>query len=257
MKNTPAGSAQPTKQQQTELKIIGAGFGRTGTSSFQAALGILGYNCYHMRETVKNKGHSQFWLNAALGMPVDWNFVFAKYDATCDWPSTPYYKELMAAYPHAKVILTTRDPEKWYKSMSDTIFMVSQAVPKPLFAGFLFPFITTQFTMIRTTLENDFGKGRFGDREHVIKVYRDHIAEVRHVVPKGKLLEFSVTEGWEPLCKFLGHPVPDVPFPNTNDTKMFQAVVWRMRVFIYTVDAVTAAALVGMIAYAVQKIRQG
>lgn len=35
-------------------------------------------------------------------------------------------------------------------------------------------------------------------------------------MPKDQLLEFRVQEGWDPLCKFLGQPVPSQPFPMTN-----------------------------------------
>lgn len=51
-------------------------------------------------------------------------------------------------------------------------------------------------------------------------VYREHYAMVRRVTPKEKLLEYRLGEGWEPLCRFLGKEVPDVPFPKVNDAEV-------------------------------------
>lgn len=48
-------------------------------------------------------------------------------------------------------------------------------------------------------------------------VFQEHYNMVRQLVPDDNLLEWNVHEGWGPLCKFLGHEVPDLPFPRTND----------------------------------------
>jgi Sulfotransferase domain len=92
------------------VKVIGAGFGRTGTSSIKAALEVLGFGpCYHMSEMVKNPDHLKAW-GAARGEPVDWREVMKGYEATMDWPWCTYYKDLMRAFPDAKVLLSVRDP---------------------------------------------------------------------------------------------------------------------------------------------------
>ena len=102
------------------MKVIGAGFGRTGTLSLKAALERLGFDpCYHMVELPK-QGHGPFWKEAARkrarGEPVDWDAVFGDYRATVDFPGADFYAELVEAYPEAKVVLTVRDPHKWYDS---------------------------------------------------------------------------------------------------------------------------------------------
>jgi len=94
------------------LQIIGAGFGRTGTLSTYTALKELGYPCYHMFEVLKNKNnktHLDFWNNVANspeGQQHDWNAVFKHYTATIDNAASCVWRELMQAYPNAKVLLT-------------------------------------------------------------------------------------------------------------------------------------------------------
>ena len=103
------------------LKIIGAGFGRTGTTSLKAALEQLGYaKCHHMTEVLMNPSQAAGFLNAWHGNPVDWDQLFDGYQATTDWPACTYYQQLMAKYPDAKVILSLRDPERWYITLKES-----------------------------------------------------------------------------------------------------------------------------------------
>ena len=105
------------------LEVIGAGFGRTGTMSLKVALEDLGYGpCYHMIELFEHPNHVERWEVAVRGEPVDWEEMFAGYRATVDWPGAAFFKELSERYLEAKVILTVRDPERWYESARDTIF---------------------------------------------------------------------------------------------------------------------------------------
>jgi Sulfotransferase domain len=112
------------------LKIIGAGFGRTGTWSMQYALNQLGFPCYHMSEVVlnkANKSHLNFWrkvANSPPGAQQDWEQVFAKYSAAFDNPACCVWRELRVAYPDAKVLLTLHPlgAETWYESTIATIY---------------------------------------------------------------------------------------------------------------------------------------
>ena len=195
---------------------MGTGFGRTGTLSLKAALAELGLGpCYHMTEVFQHLEHIPLWSAAAHGKPTDWNALFAGYGSTVDWPSTRFWRELIHAYPDAKVIHTERDPEVWWKSYSQTIAPALQdsAIPPPLQPW------TDMANLIVT--EQTFG-GR-NDKDHVLSVYNAHNAEVRRVVPANRLLVYDVAQGWEPLCGFLGRPVPATPFPKTNSTAEFQA----------------------------------
>ncbi|MGH8149240.1 MAG: sulfotransferase family protein [Steroidobacteraceae bacterium] len=196
------------------LDVIGAGLGRTGTTSLKVALEQLGFSrCHHMSELIRHPEQAPLWDRAAAGEPVDWEEVLAGYRATTDWPACHFYKALAQRYPRAKVILTVRDPERWFQSTQATIFnpdFLATASEMP-HGGF-----------VRNVLFSVFDE-RMHDREHLIEVYERHNAEVRRAIAPGRLLVYEVKEGWEPLCRFLGVPVPSGPFPRVNTTEDFVA----------------------------------
>jgi hypothetical protein len=194
------------------LKIIGAGFGRTGTASAKAALETLGFGpCYHMKELFTDPSRLRGWLRAAAGEPVDWAEVFAGYAATVDWPGAAFWRELAEAYPEAKVLLTVRDPDRWYDSVAGTIYRT-----RGLGDSVLPPELRAQPRLVEELVWQGTFDGRFEDRDHAVGVYRAHIAEVRATVRADRLLEYDVAQGWEPLCAFLGAGIPDAPFPHLN-----------------------------------------
>jgi hypothetical protein len=201
------------------LKVIGAGFGRTGTHSLKIALEMLGFApCYHMVEVFSHPGHSEMWEEAALGRAIDWKALLEPYKAAVDWPSSYFWRELAALYPEAKIILTERDAEAWYKSISQTIF---DFMMREVDDSKLDPVHRAQRKMGRTIVAEKVFGGRF-DKQHVIDVYRRNGEAVRREVPPERLLEFDAPQGWKPLCDFLGVPVPDAPFPLTNTTEEFR-----------------------------------
>lgn len=210
------------------MKIIGAGFGRTGTLSLKAALETLGFGpCYHMVEVFENVSHIALWQALAEGKVVDWQAVYGKYNAAVDWPTCAFYESLRRFYPEAKVLLTVRDPEKWYASVRNTIYGVGKGNgngdgPAP-------PPLMQQFAQMVNTLiwQGTFG-GRFEDKRYTIDVYKQHNERVKARVPADKLLVFDVQEGWEPLCAFLDVPVPDGPFPRLNDSASFPEMAARV-----------------------------
>jgi sulfotransferase family protein len=194
------------------LKIIGAGFGRTGTASTKAALETLGFGpCYHMTELFADPTRLQGWLRATAGETVDWAEIFAGYAATVDWPGAAFWRELIEAYPEAKVLLTVRDPDRWYDSVAGTIYLT-----RDIDTADASPALRDQLRMVNELVWQGTFDGRFEDRDHAIGVYRAHLAEVRATVPAGRLLEYDVAQGWDPLCAALGVAVPDEPFPHLN-----------------------------------------
>ena len=70
---------------------------------------------------------------------------------------------------------------------------------------------------------------RLDDREAAIAAYERHNAEVRRRAPKERLVEWSPGDGWEPLCRALGVPVPDAPFPHANSTEEFLGRLANLR----------------------------
>jgi hypothetical protein len=193
------------------LHVIGAGLGRTGTLSLKLALEQLGFGpCYHMTEVRADPARLEHWNRIAAGEQVDWEEVFRGYGATVDWPACNYWRELMERYPDAKVILTRRDPDAWFRSTQATIFsdhIQNEAPPS-----------------VVKILTDVVGKD-LKDRERCIAAYERHNASVRAGVAADRFLEFDPKQGWEPLCAFLGVPVPDAPFPSVNTTEQFRAMV--------------------------------
>ncbi|WP_411289356.1 sulfotransferase family protein [Phenylobacterium sp.] len=202
------------------LSVIGAGFGRTGTLSLKLALEELGFGpCYHMMEVFKNPSAFGWWEAAADGGPVDWARIFEGYRSTVDWPNATFYRELAEAYPEARVILTERDPETWFASTQATIFAreIDPATEDPF------------ERMILKVVYGLFDR-RMHDKDHVISVFKAHNARVREVIAPERLLVYEVTQGWAPLCEFLGVPVPDGPMPKVNARENFPRDIGRAAV---------------------------
>ena len=208
------------------LKVVGAGFGRTGTLSLKNALEKLGCGpCYHMMEVFPRPDHVAMWHRLAFEHSMDWDLLFRDFQATVDWPSARWWREIAAHYPEAKVLLSVRDPEAWYKSMIDTIYQpmkwpVPDSVPE---------LVRLQNEMARKAILEETFDNRFEDKAHAIDVFNRHTQEVRDTIEPARLLVFDVKEGWAPLCRFLAVPIPDEPFPRLNDTASTQAMIQRLR----------------------------
>jgi hypothetical protein len=231
------------------LRVIGAGFGRTGTSSLKRALELLGFDpCYHMEEVIRNPPHVPVWEAASTGQSVDWKQLFDGWGAAVDFPAALYYQELMEAYPDAKVVLSTRDPEAWYTSMSQTIHPMLSRFPNR-YVGPWLPFVGGPFrAMGQTRLRREL-LDRFADRDHVLEVFRAREAEIQRVVPPERLLVYEVKQGWEPLCRFLDMPVPDVPFPRVNDAATFRRRANGVTALSWAVVLAPLVALAGLVAW--------
>lgn len=201
------------------LKVVGAGFGRTGTNSLKLALEQLGFGpCHHMFEVRDNPRQLPFWQAAARGEIMDWDEVFAEYNASVDWPSAHFWREIADHFADAKVLLSVRPAESWFKSVHSTIYpsMMKRKDDPP---GVNLDRRNMAFEIV----VNQTFDGRLEDKAHALGVYEAHIAEVQRSIAPERLLTFDVAEGWKPLCAFLEVPVPEEPFPRTNSTEEFQA----------------------------------
>lgn len=188
------------------LQLIGAGLGRTGTASLKIALEALGLGkCYHMGEVLMNQSHIGLWSEAADGN-ADWEQLFDGYGAAVDYPACAFWRELADYYPSAKVLLSVRDAERWFESTQATIFS-----PKFVEWGKSSPF----GRMAEKAVFADFGDHRH-DRDFMVPYFERRTEEIKAALPEDRLLVYEVKQGWEPLCEFLGVPVPDRPFPRVN-----------------------------------------
>jgi hypothetical protein len=224
--------------------VVGAGFGRTGTMSLKVALEELGFGpCYHMTEVFEHPEHVGQWEAAREGR-ADWEELFRGYRAAVDWPAAAFYDDLMERYPEAKVILTVRDPDSWYDSARSTIYNVQSIASSPLLslAGLLVPRVRQMKRVARMASDlvwGDVFDGRFEDRRYAIEVFDRWNDEVRKRVQAERLLVYEVREGWDPLCDFLGVPVPEgEPFPHLNEAEAFRKRIRRL-------TTLASAALIG------------
>jgi len=199
------------------LKVIGSGFGRTGTMSMKLALETLGFGtCHHMEEVFEHPEQVPHWQAALRGEPVDWHALFAGYGAAVDWPSAHYWRELAEVFPEARIVHTVRSPESWWASYSETIMkFIGIGVTQD--AGFVRDM--SQWTM-KVIGEETFGTD-YTDRDAALRAFDRRIADVAAAIPADRLLIFDVKDGWEPLCDFLGLPVPETAFPRSNDRAEF------------------------------------
>ena len=203
------------------LKVIGAGFGRTGTLSLKHALEKLGFDkCYHMFEVHNNPGHEDLWRRAhsraQKGEAIDWDTLFEGYQASVDWPSCNLWREQLAHFPDAKVILSLRDPDKWYDSVMATIYRVSsQGLNAQEEAA------RARAEWVYEIIWDRLFHQRMNDREYVKQIFNEHNEQVKKEVPPEKLLVFEASDGWQPLCKFLDVPVPYEPYPRVNTSEEF------------------------------------
>ena len=199
------------------LKVIGAGFGRTGTLSLKAALEQLGFDkCYHMMEVMLHPEHATEWAAAHRGEDIDWDSLLDGYQASVDWPSCNLWREQRAAFPGAKVILSLRDPDRWYDSVMATIYPNSRrAIDSDDASARTFGRWAQELIWDRVF------DGRMEDRAHVTGTFERHNEDVRKSVPEDELLVFEASEGWAPLCRFLDVDVPSTDYPRTNTSEEF------------------------------------
>lgn len=208
-----------TGETPVSLKIIGTGLGRTGTYSLKIALNQIGAGpCHHMEEVLNNMDRQVPLWNAAVEGRPDWQSIYEGYRSAVDWPTCSFYRDLLKEYPDARFILTHRDPGKWADSFGFTIQkFVARRNDMP-------PPVRDWLEMANGAIEKA-GVTTALDRDGLINAFNAHNERVRATIPAGQLLEFEVKEGWEPLCSFLGVPVPDDEFPRTNNREEFWDLV--------------------------------
>jgi len=199
-----------------EIAVVGAGVGRTGTHSLKIALEqLVGGRCHHMVEILGDPSQIPAWMDAIDGKPVDWPAMLSNYRTIVDWPGAAFWPELSKAFPDALVLLSVRDPESWYRSASNTIFLAFDHMP---------PELVPWMDAVRRLMGERFSD-RLDDPTAMMDAFVRHNDAVRAGVPASRLLEWSAGDGWEPICDRLGLPVPAEPFPVTNTTGEFREMI--------------------------------
>ena len=206
------------------LKVIGAGYSRTGTLSLKLALEQLGFGpCFHMVEFISPDYTARrlLWQHADEGKTPDWETIFNGFSSAVDVPACLYYRKLASAYPRAKVILTVRDPAAWYRSARATIAVGQAHAPEGAEHAAKMNAVIVREVGFNILEDLD-------DEARSIALFNRDTEQVRRDIAPERLLVFDVREGWEPLCSFLGARVPKTPFPRTNSTEEFLEAMRRM-----------------------------
>ena len=202
------------------MKLINVGLGRTGTTSLKAALEKLGFApTYHTTDLFTSPRDMNLWAAAMEGQRVDWRTFFAPYEVA-DWPVALLYKDIIRAHPAAKVMLSVRDPAGWFESFSSNL-KLAQTFNPPI----------PQVRLIKRFSEdyviNGFLEGRSDDRAFMLEFFERHTERVKALVGEN-LLIYDVTEGWEPLCRFLAVDVPNEAFPRLNQRSEVKDMIMKL-----------------------------
>ena len=221
----------------------------------RAALYQLGFHdVYHMASLHSNTVvDGPYWeraFEARYGDGTftrdDWDELLNHYQAVCDLPASIFGCELAEAYPEAKVVILNRDPERWYQSVLTSIYTVIKpptafwAKLRMKYRAALDPQAKAMAPVSRNigmrALRYDHGK----EKEKALAWYKRTYDEYRERIPAERRIEFTVKDGWKPLCEHLGVPIPmirdektgemvEAPFPHLNDNDSFHSTIKEMQ----------------------------
>jgi hypothetical protein len=208
------------------MQVIGAGLPRTGTLTQKLALEQLGVGpSYHWVNLIADLDEVELWHRALDGEDV-LGEIFDGYESSVDWPGGFVYRQLAEAHPEAKVLLSVRDADAWEPSYRDTIggFCKGDGLIRHLSDARreIDPRWRRYLELVDRMLWDEmspFGNG--WDPEQMKQQMLAYNESVKEAVPAERLLVWSVSEGWGPLCEFLEVPVPSEPLPHANDRETF------------------------------------
>lgn len=235
-----AATTTPAAKPQREMKVLALGPMRTGTASIAEALTILGYkDVYHGIKALDDMDDWAILDRAAdasfpvlptyTGKPFtreQWDELWGHCEAVTD-VAAAFAPQLIEAYPDAKVLLVVRDFDKWWKSLNESVIgnlwstfgQFSISVIEPLVGSY--SGVASRKQLLGLFEAHNVEELRANARE----AYDRHHRTIREMVPPGQLLEYTMGEGWEPLCDFLDKPEPDVEFPWVNEAEELRRVI--------------------------------
>ncbi|XP_023340279.1 uncharacterized protein LOC111710426 [Eurytemora carolleeae] len=222
--------------------LIGAGLPRTGTMSTRAALqNLLKGKIHHMATVMSERlDKHDFWKKAVAKQVStnDWQETLSEYRGGVDYPISFFYKEIMEAFPNAKVLLNVRDPIKWYESVKNSIFrlhMTARCWPCTWFTALIGQAESIELVAQLSELIPSYSSEEMSmfsavaaGQSQAVQFWTEHVNQVKSTVPADRLLVWDVREGWEPLCQFMDLPIPDEPFPRVNDTASIEGARKRI-----------------------------
>ncbi|PSK58646.1 hypothetical protein B9Z65_6661 [Elsinoe australis] len=232
------GNAPSNPVPSTPLRVLGIGLSRTGTSSLSAALNILFAGpVYHSGTQIMLGPTTEMttWTKVLSTIPIPAphtpepspalpliHDLLDGYVAATDAPLNGLVPQLLELYPDALFVCTVRDPDAWTRSMVG----LSHAATMKFLAAVLWPLAYMRPLVPYVKVLERQWLALYGESVPLTrKTYDAHLAWVREVVPRDRLLEFDVRDGWGPLCAKLGLEVPDVEFPRLNDSDAIDHVI--------------------------------
>ncbi|WP_420862173.1 sulfotransferase family protein [Algirhabdus cladophorae] len=178
--------------------IFGIGLSKTGTTSLNDALEVLGYKPFHLPPIA----------HVEAGQIVSqWPTWVYKYNALTDLTVAVLHRELAQEFPNARFIYTRRDMASWLNSCRRHM---SQE-------------LADMRVVQKQTYLNDLSDAFYGSHIYNEASYR--AAYERHEADvmaqhsgNANFMDYDLIggEGWEPLCAFLGKSTPSAPFPVAN-----------------------------------------
>ena len=249
------------------MKIIGAGFCRTGTMSTRQALVDLGFDpCFHMADVHRNRlaylfihfleGNRKPLLEYLAKNPVQ---------AAVDFPMSAIVDQMLEYYPDAKILLNIRDSSTaWVKSYRESVYLVS-TLPSYVRINWLvggWVWTRSEYTHVHihelmfqriiecgnSVSETKLEKFNWNFTDAQFKqMYSNWIEYIVQTVPAEKLLIYNVKQGIEPLAVFCNVPVPKYLMPNCNASKSFQFYVTVLKTVAKVLYCLITCLLAGLI----------
>lgn len=211
------------------LEIIGTGLARTGTMSLKMALEHLtGDKCFHMIELLKAPKRIEIVKKGYKTNTIEWEKFYEGYSSAVDYPTCLYYKELTKKNENIKVIHTTREFESWYESVKETVYRGKPKSMKDILRLIKNMMFSSDYRKVAPVfMFNDKliwsgqFQSRFEDKSFMKEIYFEHEEAVKSNIKPEQLLMYNIKDGWEPLCEFLGYPIPEIEFPRANERLEF------------------------------------
>ena len=237
------------------MKVICAGFLKTGTKSIAKALRHLGFTVFDWEEQMFD--FLDHWVDVFQnGAKPDVKRVYQNADVCVDMPGIFFFEEILEAFPDCKVILSVREEDSWIESAVNQFDSLYASRSK--IVSMLSPTARKMHYVFDSFLNAAIGSCNTKSTYVIRKRYRIHNHRVKSIVPAEKLLVYNVKEGWKPLCDFLKCEVPTFSFPSENIkaeitksvlmTRCGQQVKWEAQRGVFAIGSVFALTVVAILA---------
>lgn len=229
------------------MKVIWTSLQDTKTQTRKKIIAAFGYNkFYDFTAAINDNKDYETWNKTLLdGTAVDWKSFLEGYDAMTQSIGIHYFKEIISAFPDAKVIIEDISEDEYIIDLRKFQRLVR------LLSYLRFNLRLSRAYSLATKSNYLIFKGNTSD-ENVKQVFRDFKKEVINTVPKENLLIINPNMGWEQLSSFLNKPTPSFPFPLTtsaSDVTKIRSIFLKSYAQYWYVYALYFGTLIGIVIY--------